>query len=236
LDKQPENVFEDRPVIAVVAKTVAITNFAMEIVGTITPSEFQQINEQLIAYYGEGGWSSWAYLAGVLTQAGRTLAYADFLPASPELIPEPLLFSIDTSDLSAAATTLLAVDAAYQTYRQTSNIAGITACRQAVKRAKDRIQALLAHPLLTPAAQQQYIEIMEWISIWWGTPDIFATWLALRQQATQHFTVLPRLPSAANIATTAQADVANNKITDEVTNWETSDNKLVSRKLNYELE
>ncbi len=77
------------------------------------------------------------------------------------------------------------MDAAYQSYRQSSDRVGASLVRALVLKGKQRAQNLAANPRVSPAKRQEKQEIVRWFTVWLQTPDLFFDWLELRKRSEE---------------------------------------------------
>jgi hypothetical protein len=94
-------------------------------------------------------------------------------------LPADLRDRIHFHDLDAAQSSLLEMAREYAVADRRCR----QDCRRAVRRAQDRLAALLRRPGLAPAKRAEKEEIASWFRVWLETPELFPDWIALRRRA-----------------------------------------------------
>lgn len=159
-----------------------------EAMGEVTEREIRIIQEGLLEAFGEGGLLSPGEIARVLLDEQLPVRLDHVLRMGHRLDKYEEMFAglAFPNTLREAAESLRTIDARYREFRQQGDRTGMRYARQTALRAR---QNALAHPLHVPnhlsngpPNLEVRQEIAQWFTIWLQTPDIFQTWLEIRQQ------------------------------------------------------
>lgn len=169
-----------------------------EAMGEVTEREIRIIQEGLLEAFGEGGLLSPGEIARVLLDEQLPVRLDHVLRMGHRLDKYEEMFAglAFPSTLREAAESLRTIDARYREFRQQGDRTGMRYARQTALRAR---QNALAHPHHRPNLSnwpnspnslnrpnwpnlEVRQEIAQWFTIWLQTPDIFQTWLEIRQQ------------------------------------------------------
>ena len=169
-----------------------------EAMGEVTEREIRIIQEGLLEAFGEGGLLSPGEIARVLLDEQLPVRLDHVLRMGHRLDKYEEMFAglAFPSTLREAAESLRTIDARYREFRQQGDRTGMRYARQTALRAR---QNALAHPHHRPNLSnwpnspnspnrpnwpnlEGRQEIAQWFTIWLQTPDIFLTWLEIRQQ------------------------------------------------------
>ena len=160
-----------------------------EAMGEVTEREIRIIQEGLLEAFGEGGLLSPGEIARVLLDEQLPVRLDHVLRMGHRLDKYEEMFAglAFPSTLREAAESLRTIDARYREFRQQGDRTGMRYARQTALRAR---QNALAHPHHRPNLSNSpnwpnlevRQEIAQWFTIWLQTPDIFQTWLEIRQQ------------------------------------------------------
>lgn len=151
-----------------------------EAMGEVTEREIRIIQEGLLEAFGEGGLLSPGEIARVLLDEQLPVRLDHVLRMGHLLDKYEEMFAglAYPTTLPEAARSLRTIDARYREFRQQGDRTGMRYARQTAMRARQNALALTNHPINREVRQ----EIAQWFTIWLQTPDIFQTWLEIRQQ------------------------------------------------------
>jgi hypothetical protein len=151
-----------------------------EAMGEVTESEIRIIQKGLLDAFGEGGLLSPGEIARVLLEEKLPVRFDQVLRMGHlhDRYEEMFAGLAFPANLVQAAESLQKIDARYREFRQQGDRTGIRYARQTALRARQNALALSR----TPERRQINLEIAQWFSIWLQTPDIFQSWLEIRQR------------------------------------------------------
>ena len=162
--------------------------YDQEAMGEVTTRELALIQKALLAALGEGGAMSPAEIAQVLLSEDLPVRFNSLLARGPDgAAGHPFdryeeLFAGRTTptSLREAKETILFLDRHWRQFRTTGDRTGTRYARQTARRAREYAETLAARTDNAPSAILHQ-EIAQWFAIWLQTPDLFFSWLTLRE-------------------------------------------------------
>ena len=159
-----------------------------EAMGEVTTRELALIQKALLAAFGEGGAMSPAEIAQVLLSEDLPVRFDALLARGPDgatghpfdRYEELFAGHATPSSLREAKETILFLDRHWRQFQTTGDRTGIRYARQTARRARHYAEALAAHGGNAPPVSL-YQEIAQWFAIWLQSPDLFFSWLSLRE-------------------------------------------------------
>lgn len=151
-----------------------------EAMGEVTEREIRIIQQGLVETFGEGGLLSPGEIARVLldeklpVRLDQVLRMGHLLDRYEEMFAGLAL----PSTLAEARESLQKIDALYRRFQQAGDRTGVRYARQTALRARQNSLALAQRQ----SAGRRHEEIAQWFAIWLQTPDIFQSWLEIRQR------------------------------------------------------
>lgn len=150
-------------------------------------SDLRAARTQLRRQLGPGDRTSFGYMATLLRAAGYEVRYED--PYSDSNMPEPyasrLKGVLGFRDRPSAESSLQKLGEIYNEYAGAGDDVGTRWVRTLARRGWRRSQSLAANPRLQPAKRAEKQEIANWFRVWLETPDLLASWLALRKASEE---------------------------------------------------
>ena len=162
--------------------------YDQEAMGEVTTRELALIQRALLTAFGEGGAMSPAEIAQVLLSEDLPVRFDSLLARGPDGSAghpfdryEELFGGRATpSSLREAKETILFLDRHWRQFQATRDPTGTRYARQTARRARQYAETLAARAGDPPSAIL-YQEIVQWFAIWLQTPDLFFSWLSLRE-------------------------------------------------------
>ena len=93
---------------------------------------------------------------------------------------------LDISGLTSALTSLRNLESLRTKYRQDDDKEGVRLVRDAAITAKQQAAETAERIRVDTATRQINAEIAEWFRVWLQTPELFESWVDLRQQAPDY--------------------------------------------------
>jgi hypothetical protein len=159
-----------------------------EAMGEVTVHEIALIQRELIATLGEGGAMSPAEIAHVLLSEDLPVRFQALLSGAPgaaaghpfDHYEELFAGRATPASLPDAFATIQFLDQQRRRFQDEGDRTGLRYARQTARRARQYAEFGAQHPGKADR-KAIFLEIAHWLSIWLQTPDLFFTWLSLRQ-------------------------------------------------------
>ncbi|HEX8395934.1 MAG TPA: hypothetical protein VF644_00690 [Pyrinomonadaceae bacterium] len=150
--------------------------------------ELEAIEEAVRGHFGDGAVETPMTLARMLADEGAELRHAEILKLDVERRTEdayaaPFRNLIKFGNFAEAETTLKNLENLRQKFVRENDREGLRRLKSKTVQAKERAQMISKNARVAPEKREEKAEIAEWFKIWLETPQIFASWLALRKRA-----------------------------------------------------
>ena len=168
-------------------KQMVIEIYDREAMGEVTAREIALINQGLVAEFGEGGAMRPAEIARVLAEEDIPVRYDQVLAMrSPtDRYHRRFVELMRCETLEAAEAALRGIDELARRFARAGDRSGLRATREAVLNTKQRAMEFSTQAEISASQQAVYAEIAQWLTVWLQSPDLFETWLELRQASAE---------------------------------------------------
>jgi hypothetical protein len=151
-------------------------------------AELEAIEEAVRGHFGDGAVETPMTLARMLADEGAELRHAEILKLDVERRTEdayaaPFRNLIKFGNFAEAETTLKNLENLRQKFVRENDREGLRRLKAKTVQAKERAQMISKNARVAPEKREEKAEIAEWFKIWLETPQIFASWLALRKRS-----------------------------------------------------
>jgi hypothetical protein len=151
-------------------------------------AELEAIEEAVRGHFGDGAVETPMTLARMLADEGAELRHAEILKLDVERRTEdayaaPFRNLIKFGNFAEAETTLKNLENLRQKFVRENDREGLRRLKAKTVQAKERAQMMSKNARVAPEKREEKAEIAEWFKIWLETPQIFASWLALRKRS-----------------------------------------------------
>ena len=151
-------------------------------------AELEAIEEAVRGHFGEGAVETPMTLARMLADEGAELRHSEILKLDVERRTEdayaaPFRNLIKFGNFAEAETTLKNLENLRQKFVRENDREGLRRLKAKTVQAKERAQMISKNARVAPEKREEKAEIAEWFKIWLETPQIFASWLALRKRS-----------------------------------------------------
>jgi hypothetical protein len=159
-------------------RDVIIDVYDREAMGEVSADEIAFIIERLVAEFGEGGALEPAEVARILVDEGLPVKLEEVfgMATSDEKYEHALEDVLDLSGLKEAEESIRRLDSLFRNFRDKNDEKGMMLARRVALGGK-----ISASKNIDRGGENA--EIVEWITVWLQTPDIFDDWLALRKNS-----------------------------------------------------
>ncbi len=157
---------------------------------SVGAAELKAIQTAVRAKYGDGAVESHASVARLLADEGAELRHPevlelDVLQRSGDDFSEKLHGLLEFNDLENAAASLVNLERLRNAYSDAHDQVGLRRVRDAVMKAKRRVQLNVADKGLSQIERIVNAEMADWIAVWLRQPELFETWLELRRRSPE---------------------------------------------------
>lgn len=151
-------------------------------------AELEAIEEAVRGHFGDGAVETPMALARMLADEGAELRHSEILKLDVERRTEDAYAPsfrnlIKFGDFAQAETTLKNLENLRQKFVRENDREGLRRLKAKTVQAKERAQMISKNSRVAPEKREEKAEIAEWFKIWLETPEIFASWLALRKRS-----------------------------------------------------
>lgn len=151
-------------------------------------AELEAIEEAVRGHFGDGAIETPMTLARMLADEGAELRHSEILKLDVERRTEdayaaPFRNLIKFGNFAEAETTLKNLENLRQKFVRENDREGLRRLKSKTVQAKERAQMISKNARVAPEKREEKAEIAEWFKIWLETPQIFASWLALRKRS-----------------------------------------------------
>lgn len=157
---------------------------------SIGAAELEAIEIVVREEYGDGAVESPMRIARLLADEGAELRHSEIMElylarASDRPYDAALRNIIDTTDLRTTRTTLRHLENLRRKYRSDNDKNGLRHIKAIAIAAKELAAETAARENVTVEDRNLNAEIGQWFTIWLQTPEIFETWVDLRQDSDE---------------------------------------------------
>jgi hypothetical protein len=158
---------------------------------SIGAAELEAIEIVVREEYGDGAVESPMRIARLLADEGAELRHSEIMElylahASDRPYDAALRNVIDTTDLRATRTTLRDLENLRRKYKADNDKNGIRHMKDIAIAAKDLAAETAARENVAAEERSLNAEIAQWFTIWLQTPEIFESWVDLRQHSPEY--------------------------------------------------
>jgi hypothetical protein len=166
-------------------REMVIEIYDREAMGEVTAREIAQINQGLVAEFGEGGAMAPAEIARVLADEELPVRYDQiFAMATPFERYEHLFDGVlRCESLDATEASIRRLAQLQGKFQRTGDRRGMRLARELAITGKRQAARLAQQATDAQRAEQE--EIAQWLSVWLQTPTLFEQWLELRKAAPE---------------------------------------------------
>lgn len=155
---------------------------------SIGRAELAAIDEAVRARFGDGATETPMTLARMLADEGAELRHHEILEFDVQRRTEDAYAAafrnlVKFGDFAEAEKTLRNLENLRQKFDRENDREGLRRLKAKTLQAKERAQMISKNARVAPEKREQKAEIAEWFKIWLETPEIFASWLALRKRS-----------------------------------------------------
>jgi hypothetical protein len=125
----------------------------------------------------------WQELRDLLAPASA--GYLRRLLRASEVPLAPLVEGIRQDSFQHLERTLISMEEEYRKARVRKDVARQRNCRRAVIEAKDHARWAMQRSTTPSEKKAEKKEMIEWMLVWLGNPEIFPRWVRLRKQAAR---------------------------------------------------
>ncbi len=157
---------------------------------SVGASEIEAIEVVVADRYGQAAVASPMRTARLLADEGAHLRHAELMRLHTSRCRAPvhdaaLRGSLQFDDLNSALASIRRLENLRSRLSRDGDRHGIRAIRDAVIRARDDAKREAESRRADDLTRLMNAEIEEWLRIWLQTPDVFESWVALRQRSPQ---------------------------------------------------
>ena len=159
-------------------RDVIIDVYDREAMGEVSADEITFIIEQLVVEFGKGGALEPAEVARILVDEGLPVKLDEVfgMPSTDEEYEHAFEDVLDLSGLKEAEKSIRRLDSLYRDFRDRNDEKGMMLARKVALGGKVSASENVD-------SGDEKAEIVEWITVWLQTPDIFDDWLVLRKHS-----------------------------------------------------
>ncbi len=149
-------------------------------------SEIEAIEIAVAAHFGRAAVESPMVIARLLADEGAELRHSEILGlyverASDRPYDAALRNILRLGDLSGALSTIRDLENLRKKFRADGDKNGLRELRETALRGKSETSEIVASPRSDDLERQTAVEIAQWLSLWLQTPELFESWVAIRQ-------------------------------------------------------
>ena len=150
--------------------------------------EIEAIEEAVRGQYGEQAVDSPMQIARLLADEGADLRHSEIMElyiARASNRPYEAAFRnvLDISGLKSALVSLRNLESLRTKYKKDDDKEGVRLVREAALTAKQQAAETAERTRVDAATRQINAEIAEWFRVWLQTPELFESWVDLRQRS-----------------------------------------------------
>jgi hypothetical protein len=157
---------------------------------SVGAQELEQIQQALVARFGEGAAASPASIARTVADEGAVLRHPEVFECDlkwREQYRKRFAFreSLDFSDLSLAFESVVKLEEKRMQLQAENESAGIKELREIVATARKDLLLRTRSKIIESGVRAQLKEISEWLAVWLQSPELFSDWLDLRRRSAE---------------------------------------------------
>jgi hypothetical protein len=161
---------------------------------SVGATELEQIQAAIRERLGEGAVDSPAAIARLLADEGARLRHPEVLQFDTAWRRQTGFGrwdQLDFSSLSGAASAIAKMEAFRKEFEESHNEVELRRIAQFVVDLKQELSLISRRQTTSRQAQTEAKEIMEWLSVWHSSPNLFADWLDLRVNSREFSDLFP---------------------------------------------
>ena len=158
---------------------------------SVGAQELEQIQQALVAKFGEGAVTSPASIARTVADEGAALRHPEVFECDlkwREQYRKRFAFrdGLDFSDLSLAFDSVVKLEEKRMQLQAENESSGIKELREIVANARKDLLLRARSKIIESGVRAQLKEISEWLAVWLQSPELFSDWLDLRRRSPQY--------------------------------------------------
>ena len=151
-------------------------------------AEIEAVMTVVADHYGESAVESPMVIARLLADEGAQLRHSEIMNlylarAADRPYDAALRNIVNINDLKTVAASIRNLENLRQNYSRENDKAGLRLVRDTAIKGKQSAVEKTEKKNLDAAVRQRNIEIVQWFTIWLQTPEVFESWVALRQRS-----------------------------------------------------
>ncbi len=155
---------------------------------SVGAKELEQIAGEVRERFGAGAVESPAMIARLLADEGAELRHAEVLELDVRersLDPYDAMFRnvLKFSTFEQAANSIKQLDNLRKKFAREKDQAGLRRVQETALKGKQRAAMIARNRNVDERKRAEKAEIVEWFTVWLQAPEIFSSWLELRQRA-----------------------------------------------------
>ncbi len=153
-------------------------------------AEIEAIESVVADQYGPAAVESPMIIARLLADEGADLRHSEimnlYVERSSDRPYEAALRNIlNITDLQTTLSSIRRLENLRRKYRADNDKEGSRHIRSAALRGKEIADKIAASESIDPSVQNLNVEIAQWFRIWLETPEVFESWVELRQRSAE---------------------------------------------------
>lgn len=153
-------------------------------------SEIEAIEIAVASHFGQAAVESPMLIARLLADEGAELRHAEIMElyverASDRPYDAALRNILRLGDLRSALSTIRDLENLRRKYRSDGDKNGLRELRETALRGKNEVNEIVSSPKSKEIERQTAVEISQWLSLWLQTPELFESWVAIRQTTAE---------------------------------------------------
>lgn len=153
-------------------------------------AEIEAIETAVAAHFGRSAVDSPMALARLLADEGAELRHAEIMElfltrASDRPYDAALRSIIKLESLRSALSTIRDLENLRKKYCKAGDKDGLRELRETALRGKREVNEIAASNKTEAGERKVAIEITQWLSLWLQTPELFESWVAIRQNTPE---------------------------------------------------
>lgn len=168
-------------------REMVIEIYDREAMGEVTAREIAQINQGLVAEFGEGGAMTPAEIARILADEDLPVRFDQIFAMSRPFERYEHIFDdvLHCETLEAAEASIRRLDHFSRKFQRLGDRRGMRFARELAIKGKRQATSLSERATLNEYQRAEQAEIAQWLTVWIQTPNLFDQWLELRKSAPE---------------------------------------------------
>ena len=151
-------------------------------------TEIEAIEIAVEEHFGKGAVDSPMIIARLLADEGAELRHSEimelFVKRHAKSPYDAMFYNIlKLADLGQTTGTIRNLENLRKKLHSENDKEGLRLLKEISIRGKTRAQEMASDPRLTETARAENAEIAQWLTLWLQSPELFETWVALRQNS-----------------------------------------------------